>query len=576
MSTEAREESGSRRGVAFPRLVAAAESPPDGRPTPPAKRRALAVAHYLASVALAGCATILNVALAQALRGPTLLLPVTATALSALYGGVGAGLSAAALSVAGHAFFVIEPRYSFHVAHPSDAYRLALVSVVAALVAGVSGSLRNALRRAHEARERAEQSAESLALSHDLVTALAAAHTQDEVTRAIFEKGFEALGAKTMLISRVVEPGVLSLERAFGFPGGATPGWRRFSVADPLPHAEAVRTGSPIWVASLDDLGRRYPTIVETARAAGAQAWAYVPIASEGEIIGSFSVGFAKARTFSDEDRRFLESLAATCGQALERARLFEAERGARLRAETAEDEARRIGDLQERLVAVVSHDLRNPLAAITSGIDLLPKVGELDDRQAAVHASIQRVATSMEGLIRDLLDFSRARRRFEMPTSSQPSDMEEIARRVMGEIRIASPTADLRLLTEGDQRGVWDPARIEQALSNLVSNAVQHGRGSTVWIRSVGSREKLVLEVENGGPSIPAERLAVLFEPFQQGHADQPGHLGLGLFIVREIVRAHAGAIAVTSTAGGATTFRVELPRRDVAAPERGGARGS
>ena len=80
----------------------------------------------------------------------------------------------------------------------------------------VSGSLRNALGRAHEARARAEQSAQSLAVSHALVTALAAAHTQEDVTRAIFEKGFEALGAKTMLISRVVEPGALEAETARG------------------------------------------------------------------------------------------------------------------------------------------------------------------------------------------------------------------------------------------------------------------------------------------------------------------------------------------------------------------------
>ncbi len=563
-STEAFERSEqSREGPVFPRLMPGAVPMGRARPAPGRKRRAVVFLDCALAPALAAGATILNVALAHALHGPTLLLPVTATALAALVGGVGTGLLAAVLSVAGHAYFVIEPAYSFHVARASDAYRLALVSGVATLVAVVSGSLRRALWRAQEETARAEESAESLALSHDLVTALASAHTQEDVTRALFEKGFAALGARTMLVSRLAGPGQLAVVQAFGYPEGFVPPWSRFPLTAKLPHAEAVRTGESIWIESLEELGMRYPSVLETARAAGAQAWAYVPIPSEGVIIGSFAVGFAQALTFSAQARSFLESLVATCGQALERARLFEAERAARLRAETAEDEARRIGVLQERLVAVVSHDLRNPLAAITSGIALLPKVGELDDRQAKVHSSIQRVASRMEGLIRDLLDFSRARRKYDMPISSRPSDMGEIARRALGEIRIAEPDADVRLVTEGDQHGAWDAARIEQALSNLVSNALQHGGGSTVWVRSLGGPESLVLEVENGGPPIPGEGLAVLFEPFQQGQGDRPGHLGLGLFIVREIARAHGGTIAATSTPAGVTTFRIELPRR-------------
>jgi signal transduction histidine kinase len=544
------------RGTVFHRVVAAGASPAEAKWAGPAPLR------YGVAAGLAFGAAGLNVVLQRALDGPTLLLPVTAAALSALYGGVAAGLFGAALAVACHAYFVLEPRYAFLLAHASEQYRVAIVFGVASLVAAVSGSLRSALWRAQEARARAEESAERLAFSHGLVTALASAHTQDDVTRAIFENGFEALGARTMLISRIVEPDQLSVIRAFGYPQGAAPAWERFPVSAALPHAEAVRTGKPIWIASLEEFGRRYPTILEMARAAGAEAWACVPIASEGEIIGSFSVGFARAHSFSAEERSVLESLATTCGQALERARLFEAERAARLRAETAEDEARRIGALQERLVAVVSHDLRNPLAAIISGIALLSKAGGLDDRQAKVHASIQKVASRMEGLIRDLLDFSRARRRFEMPTSSKPVAMDEVASRVLCEFRIAHPKADVRFAAEGEQRGIWDPARMEQALSNLVSNAVQHGDGSTVWVRSTGGPEKLLLEVENGGPRIPAEKLAVLFEPFQRGHGDRPGHLGLGLFIVREIVSAHGGTIGVASSPEGVTTFRMELPR--------------
>jgi K+-sensing histidine kinase KdpD len=524
------------------------------------KRRVL---HYLVAAGLAVAATALNVALNAPLKGPTLLFPVTAATLAGLYGGVGAGFFSGVLSLAFHAFFVLEPRYSFNVAERSDWYRLVLLAVAASLMAAVAGSFRSAVLRAKAEKARAQQSADSLALSHALVTALASAHTQEEVTKAIFERGFAALGARTMLVARRVEPDHLNIVRAFGFPGLAASTWGRFPITTPVPYAEAVRLGKSVWIESRQELERRYPATMEIAGATDARAWACVPIASEGRIVGSFCIGFAQARRFGETDKRFLESLAATCGEALERTRLFEAERAARLRAEAAEGEARHVGGLQERLVAVVSHDLRSPLAAIAMGVDLLLKSDQLAEHQVSKLTRIRNSATRMERLIRDLLDFTRARRMFEMPISPEPASMEEIVRRAVLEIRVSNPGRDIRLDVQGDQSGNWDPARMEQAVSNLVSNAIQHGYSSSpVWVRTRGTTAKLVIEVENEGRSIPAEKLPVLFEPFQGGQAGRSDHLGLGLFIVREIVRAHGGTIAASSTPVGITTFTVELPR--------------
>ncbi len=529
---------------------------------------------YLVAALLVLGAAALNVALWGSLRGPTLLFPVTAVTIAALYGGVGVGLFAAALAVASHDFLVQEPRYSMYVGPPSDLYRLLLLAAVASLMATVAGSFRRAVQRAKMEEARARESADSLALSHALVAALARARTQEEVTQAIFEKGFAALGARTMLIARLVEPNQLSIVYAFGFPGRAATAWDRFPTSAPVPYAEAVRANRSVWIESSEELESRYPATADVARTTDARAWSCVPIVSEGQTIGSFCVGFAAARSFREADRRFLESLAATCGQALERARLFEAERAARLRAEAAEGEARRVGELQERLVAVVSHDLRSPLSAIAMSVNLLLAGGELGENLAARLERIRNSAARMERLIRDLLDFTRARHVFEMPISPEPTRMEEIVGRAILEARLAHPGRDIRMDAQGDSSGVWDPARMEQVASNLLANAIQHGVGSSaVSVRVQGTGPQVVIEVENQGRPIPAEKLPLLFEPFQRSGAGESVHLGLGLFIVREIVRAHGGTIAASSTPLG-TTFRVELPRLQPG-PQRSTERG-
>jgi signal transduction histidine kinase len=237
--------------------------------------------------------------------------------------------------------------------------------------------------------------------------------------------------------------------------------------------------------------------------------------------------------------------------EALQRAR------AERERAEAAEMETRRIGELQEKLVAVVSHDLMTPLGTIINGVTFLLKSLDPDERQRMIQL-IRSSTARMERLIRDLLDFTRARRAFEMPKRLEPSDLGEIVGRSVAEMRASHPGIDIRVAAEGGQTGLWDPARIEQVVSNLISGAF--------WVRSSSAGSRVVLEVENEGEPIPAEEIPALFEAFQQGSGGKPGHLGLGLYIVREIVHAHGGTVTARSTPSGLTTFRVELPR---AAPE-------
>ncbi len=142
---------------------------------------------------------------------------------------------------------------------------------------------------------------------------------------------------------------------------------------------------------------------------------------------------------------------------------------------------------------------------------------------------------------------------------------LDEIVRRVVDELKAGNAAREITVAADGDLAGEWDPDRLEQVASNLVSNAVDHGDpASPVRVELTGEPDAVVLRVRNEGPSVPPEVLSHLFEPFSRGPDEKSrkaSGLGLGLYISREIVRGHGGEIAATSD--GETVVTVRLPRR-------------
>jgi PAS domain S-box-containing protein len=228
--------------------------------------------------------------------------------------------------------------------------------------------------------------------------------------------------------------------------------------------------------------------------------------------------------------------------------------------------EARDAVRVREDVVAIVSHDLRNPLNAISLSASSLIKREELDERTAKAAARIYAAADRAHRLIRDLLDFTQARVGG-IPVSPRPVAPGELARQVVEEIQSAYPERRLELRVEAEWRVNADPDRLAQVIANLVGNAVQHSPGSTpVRVVVQGDGDGVLFAVHNEGAPIPADQLPVLFEPFQRGRetrAGAGGSLGLGLFISRQIVVAHGGRIEARSVAGEGTTFTVWLPQR-------------
>jgi signal transduction histidine kinase/GAF domain-containing protein len=232
-----------------------------------------------------------------------------------------------------------------------------------------------------------------------------------------------------------------------------------------------------------------------------------------------------------------------------------------------AQEELSQALAFRERMMGILGHDLRNPLAAVRVLATLLVRREDLPEGARRSVAEIGRAGERMLEMIETLLDFSSSRFKGGLPIAPVPTDLHDVCRRAVAELRAAEPDRTIELWLEGDGRGTWDPARLAQVVSNLVANALEHGaRGGAVRVSVGGCEDEVFLEVENQGPAIPPERLRTIFDPFSGGpgprDTSRARGLGLGLYIIRQVVSAHRGTVEVDSTPR-ATVFTVRLPRR-------------
>ncbi len=229
-----------------------------------------------------------------------------------------------------------------------------------------------------------------------------------------------------------------------------------------------------------------------------------------------------------------------------------------------AEAEVQRRADFEQHLIGIVSHDLRNPIAAIITSASTLLKRGVMDERQGRGIARILSSAERCNRMLHDMLDFTQARLGGGIPVVCKPLDLHIVARLVLDEVQLAWPSRRLERVQRGDARGEWDADRLAQILTNLVNNALSYSpEQSPVRVETLGEADAVVLSVHNAGPAIPPEQVPRLFQPMKRGGVKQGHGLGLGLFIVKHLVDAHGGALQVRSVEGDGTTFTVRLPRR-------------
>ena len=226
-------------------------------------------------------------------------------------------------------------------------------------------------------------------------------------------------------------------------------------------------------------------------------------------------------------------------------------------------DQTKKSTDL---FIGILGHDIRNPLGTISMSAQYLVRSGKLP---ASAAETIINSVVRINSVIEHVVDFTRVQSEGMMPIRRVPGDLVSQFVKILAETRVRYPRSVLSLESVGDFTGSWDEGRMGQLLSNLLANALTHGApDQPVTVRLWEEAEGVAFSVHNLGTPIPLKEQQLIFKPLVRGMASGKGEqresagLGLGLFICREIVRAHGGTLDVTSSADAGTCFTVHLPR--------------
>jgi PAS domain S-box-containing protein len=401
-------------------------------------------------------------------------------------------------------------------------------------------------RRERERVERLQQ----------VTAALSEALTQAEVADVVVRQGVEAVGAAGGGVAVLSEDGsTLHLLAMTGFPRATWDGWGSFPVTASVPMAEVVRTGEVVEVGA-QEVGSRFPDL-RSVLSPDHHAWAAVPLTVEGRIIGSIGLGLAEDAPLSGADRDLLLAIARLCAQALARSRHYERER----RAVQTRDE----------VLAVVAHDLRNPLGAIGMFAHLLEETLPSDDAGSEHARAIRALTEQASRLIQDLLDVSRMEAgQFQLEVA--PVSARGLLSQAVG--MLAGAAAEKGIAVERAVEPIpppvsADPHRVTQVLSNLVGNAIRFTpAGGRIVVRAAPGGDEVVFSVSDSGVGIAPEHLPFVFDRFWQARKSERAGAGLGLAIARGIVEAHGGRIWVESEPGRGSTFWFTLPAATVQPP--------
>lgn len=434
-------------------------------------------------------------------------------------------------------------------------------------------ALDNAALYEAEQRERsaAEDAADRARRLQIVTAALSSAVTPAQVADAVVGQGVDALEAIVGVMTRVSDDGrTLEIVGSRGLAPGVSETWRCIPLDAPLPLAEAARTGEPVWINEAAEYLARYPATADAALSPlGNEAIAALPLRVEGRVLGALAFRFAPPRIPTSAERAFITTLAYQCSIALERARLYDAER--------------RANRLKDEFLGIVSHELRTPLNAILGWARMLRTGMVKEGAQARAIATIERNATLQAQLVEDLMDASR------IITDKLGLDFRRVdfARVVESAIDSVNPAAAAKSVTirpeidpsVGPIQG--DEGRLQQIVWNLLTNAIKFSpRGAEVHVALTSCDGAAVVSVRDHGEGIAPAFLPHVFERFCQGDATttrRHGGLGLGLSIVRHLVEAHGGSVHAASDGlgcGSEFTFRIPistLPEASPDAPESG-----
>jgi signal transduction histidine kinase len=404
--------------------------------------------------------------------------------------------------------------------------------------------------------------ANRLALLQTLTAALARARTLPEVADVIIDQALPALDAEVGVVAVASEDGLWLRNIGFkGVPVETEEAWRDYPVDSPVPVAEAARTRQPIIVTTIEERNRRYPILAAVHGVEFGGAVTTFPLLMDGRLLGVLGFCFPCSRGFDPDDLAFLQALADQCALAVERARLSE--------LACREIEVRKEADRRkDEFLAMLAHELRNPLAPIRNAAHVLRELDVADPRIARMRDIVDRQSAHMARIVDDLLDVSRVKQgRLLLRTTRL--DLVELVRATANDHRATFEAAGLALEVEIPGEPVWvtaDATRISQAIANLLHNSRKFtDAGGTVAIavsRAEDGRHVHV-SVRDTGIGMTPETLAIAFDLY--GQADPTpdrGGLGLGLALVKGLVELHGGSVSAASPGPGqGSTFVLRLP---------------
>ena len=317
---------------------------------------------------------------------------------------------------------------------------------------------------------------------------------------------------------------------------------------------EMIAPGGPVPLPA----GNAGGAVAALLRRLGLRSLMVVPLVARKQALGALLL----ARTSSDTrytpvDLLAAEDLGGRCAVAIDNALLYQTAQAA--------IEAR------DEFLSVASHELRTPLTSILLRLEALLRnvvEGRMPDRSGLVTSLtvVLRQSRRLSDLVNQLLDVSRIHRGdLDLELKLEEVDLAEVLRdvcaRFAGDLLRAGST--LSLAASSPAKGRWDRGRIEQVITNLLSNAIKFARGSPIHAAVEANESHVRLEVRDRGMGIRAADQTRIFERFERAASSRHfGGLGLGLYITRQIVRAHGGTIRVESAPAQGTSFTVDLPR--------------
>ena len=437
----------------------------------------------------------------------------------------------------------------------------------------------------HRARRAAEAAEGRATLLQDLTSALARTMSAGEVSRVVLTRAFAALDAVIGTLV-VVTPDGRELETLGGanVPGTMEHLWRRYSIQADAPAAAAARTGRPVSLGTRAAMAAAYPArerdVFARLPESPQSLYAAPVIVDRGpgeRVLGAMMFMWPREHAVGAAEEALITAVADQCALALERARLYEAERVARAAAE----EASRAKTL---LLSTLSHELRTPLNSVRGHLDLIDAgvYGPLTEGQREALARASRSAVYLTALINDLLNFARLESGMvaydvgDVPLSGPGGVLEDIEALVAAQAAAKGVQVAPQAAPEGDVREApvqvrADADKVRIILTNLVTNAIKFTPAGGRVALVVGEAEAgeagapaVQVRVSDTGRGIAADQLERIFEPFVQvdRHGGGQHGVGLGLSISRTLARAMGGDLTVTSTPGTGSTFTLTLPR--------------